>query len=246
MVTVLATGGALCAGLVAIGTPAAAFGAASSGASVPPVVTADAVYHHFQAVQWYPAGGVTAAVARAGTNAQSVVTQAARRVLEHEVVLAVRRVAAEHAVAARRAARRKAAALRAAARARAAIAREIARRGAARKTVQFQAAPQRAVPPAGTPREIAEQMLAGDGWTGQFSCLDALWEHESGWNLGAENPSSGAYGIPQALPGSQMASAGADWQTDAATQISWGLTYIQGRYGSPCGAWEHEEEVGWY
>ena len=62
----------------------------------------------------------------------------------------------------------------------------------------------------------------------------------------AENPSSGAYGIPQALPGSQMASAGADWQTSAATQIKWGLTYIQGRYGSPCGAWAHEQSNGWY
>ena len=62
----------------------------------------------------------------------------------------------------------------------------------------------------------------------------------------AENPTSGAYGIPQALPGSEMSSAGADWQTDAATQIRWGLTYIQGRYGSPCGAWAHEEADGWY
>jgi hypothetical protein len=89
-------------------------------------------------------------------------------------------------------------------------------------------------------------MLAQYGWTGQFSCLSELWERESGWNASAENPSSGAYGIPQALPASKMASAGPDWRTDAATQIRWGLSYIQDRYGSPCGAWSHEESAGWY
>jgi hypothetical protein len=101
--------------------------------------------------------------------------------------------------------------------------------------------------PVGTPREIAAQLLAADGWgSGQFSCLDALWEHESGWNVTAFNPASGAYGIPQAVPGAQMASAGPDWRTDAATQIRWGLGYIAGRYGTPCGAWQHEQAYGWY
>jgi hypothetical protein len=101
--------------------------------------------------------------------------------------------------------------------------------------------------PSGSPEQIAEQMLSQFGWSAsQFSCLQPLWEHESGWSLTAENPSSGAYGIPQALPGSQMASAGPDWQTNPATQIRWGLTYIQSRYGSPCGAWAHEEADGWY
>lgn len=105
----------------------------------------------------------------------------------------------------------------------------------------------RSAAPAGTPQQVAEQMLAQFGWSAvQFSCLDALWERESGWNAQAENPSSGAYGIPQALPGDKMASAGADWQSDAATQIRWGLTYIQDRYGSPCVAWSHEEGTGWY
>jgi hypothetical protein len=90
-------------------------------------------------------------------------------------------------------------------------------------------------------------MLGQFGWSSsQFSCLEPLWERESGWDVTAENPSSGAYGIPQALSGSLMASSGPDWQTDAATQIRWGLTYIQGRYGSPCGAWAHEEADGWY
>lgn len=80
----------------------------------------------------------------------------------------------------------------------------------------------------------------------QFPCLDKLWKRESGWNSRAENSSSGAYGIPQALPGSKMASEGSDWRTNAATQIKWGLGYIEGRYDSPCGAWSHSESVGWY
>ncbi len=101
--------------------------------------------------------------------------------------------------------------------------------------------------PSGSPQQIAQRMLGHYGWSSsQFSCLSPLWEHESGWSLTAQNPSSGAYGIPQALPGSQMATVGGDWRTSAATQIKWGLTYIQGRYGSPCGAWAHEQSAGWY
>ena len=90
-------------------------------------------------------------------------------------------------------------------------------------------------------------MLAARGWgADQFGCLVSLWDRESGWNVYAQNPSSGAYGIPQALPGSKMGSAGGDWQTNAATQIAWGLGYIADRYGSPCGAWSHSESAGWY
>jgi hypothetical protein len=98
----------------------------------------------------------------------------------------------------------------------------------------------------GSPQQIAEAMLGSFGWSSsQFACLDPLWARESGWSVTAENP-SGAYGIPQALPGSKMASAGADWQTSAATQIEWGLGYIKGIYGSPCAAWDHEQATGWY
>jgi hypothetical protein len=100
---------------------------------------------------------------------------------------------------------------------------------------------------AGEAQAIARDMLAARGWgDDQFSCLVALWNKESGWNYAASNRSSGAYGIPQALPGSKMASAGADWQTNPATQITWGLGYISGRYGTPCGAWSHSQSVGWY
>jgi len=99
----------------------------------------------------------------------------------------------------------------------------------------------------GSPQQIAQAMLGSFGWSSsQFSCLDPLWAHESGWSVSAYNAGSGAYGIPQALPGSRMASAGPDWQTNAATQIRWGLEYIKGTYGSPCGAWDHEQATGWY
>ena len=99
----------------------------------------------------------------------------------------------------------------------------------------------------GSPQQIAAAMLGSFGWSsGQFSCLDPLWAHESGWSTTAYNSGSGAYGIPQALPGSRMASAGPDWQTNAATQIRWGLEYIKGTYGSPCAAWDHEQATGWY
>jgi len=100
---------------------------------------------------------------------------------------------------------------------------------------------------AGQPQAIAQGMLGEYGWSwAQFSCLQPLWGRESGWDATAYNPSSGAYGIPQALPGSKMASAGADWHSDPATQIRWGLSYIREVYGTPCGAWAHEEADGWY
>ena len=94
---------------------------------------------------------------------------------------------------------------------------------------------------------IARDMMAARyGWgDDQFGCLVALWNRESGWNVTAGSP-GGAYGIPQALPGSKMASAGADWQTSAATQISWGLGYVAGRYGTACGAWAHFQANNWY
>lgn len=102
-------------------------------------------------------------------------------------------------------------------------------------------------PDPGTAQSIAYHMLPSFGWSAsaQFGCLDDLWSRESGWRYNAEN-ASGAYGIPQALPGSKMATAGADWETNPATQIKWGLGYIQGRYGTPCGAWSFWEANGWY
>ena len=80
----------------------------------------------------------------------------------------------------------------------------------------------------------------------QYPSLNKLWSRESGWNVHASNPYSGAYGIPQAVPGSKMASAGPSWRSSARTQIRWGLRYIRDRYGSPRRAWRHETSVGWY
>ncbi|MGI5204114.1 lytic transglycosylase domain-containing protein [Spirillospora sp. CA-108201] len=101
--------------------------------------------------------------------------------------------------------------------------------------------------PAGEAQTIAKRLLPSYRFsgTGQFGCLVNLWNKESHWNAHAANP-SGAYGIPQALPGSKMASAGPDWQNNATTQIKWGLGYIKNRYGTPCGAWSHSQSVGWY
>lgn len=108
-------------------------------------------------------------------------------------------------------------------------------------------APAVGTPDPGTAQAIAAQMVAARGWAStEFDCLVALWNKESHWNVYSNNVRSGAYGIPQALPGSKMASAGADWATNPATQITWGLGYITGRYGTPCGAWGHSQTSGWY
>jgi resuscitation-promoting factor RpfB len=102
-------------------------------------------------------------------------------------------------------------------------------------------------PNPGTAQAIAYDMLSSFGWAPStyFSCLNNIWTRESGWSYDAEN-ASGAYGIPQALPGSKMATAGADWATDPATQIKWGLGYIQERYGDPCKAWAFWQANGYY
>ncbi|MDT0546997.1 MULTISPECIES: transglycosylase SLT domain-containing protein [Streptomyces] len=89
---------------------------------------------------------------------------------------------------------------------------------------------------------IARQMVPAD----QFQCFSNIVNHESTWNYRAENPSSGAYGLVQALPGTKMASAGADWRTNPATQIKWGLGYMNDRYGSPCGAWSFWQANNYY
>ena len=97
------------------------------------------------------------------------------------------------------------------------------------------------------PRDIARALLGEFGFSqDQFSCLDALYMGESGWRVDADNPTSSAYGIPQALPGSKMASAGADWATNPETQIRWGLGYIADSYGSPCSANAFKLANNWY
>ena len=108
-------------------------------------------------------------------------------------------------------------------------------------------APAAGTPDPGSAKAIALRLVQQRGWnTAQYDCLVALWGKESGWNVYAFNAGSGAYGIPQGVPGNKMASVGSDWKTSAKTQIVWGLGYIQGRYVNPCGAWSHSQSKGWY
>jgi hypothetical protein len=98
----------------------------------------------------------------------------------------------------------------------------------------------------GIPQAIARELLAARGWASQWSCLNSLIMRESGWNVHATNPKSGAYGIPQSLPASKMASAGSDWRTNPRTQLVWMMGYIKSVYSTPCGAWAHSQKTGWY
>lgn len=103
------------------------------------------------------------------------------------------------------------------------------------------------VPDKGSVQAIAYRKLGTYGWgREQYSCLVKLWNRESNWRVNAYNTSSGAYGIPQALPGNKMATAGPDWMTNPETQINWGLDYIHARYNAPCNALSHSDRVGWY
>jgi hypothetical protein len=128
------------------------------------------------------------------------------------------------------------------------------RAAAAKKAAEERAARARALanrgyqPGVTDPREIARQILKNKFGYGssQFDCFDNIIMRESKWDINATNPSSGAYGIPQALPGSKMASEGSDWRTNPATQIIWGIKYMKDRYGSPCAAWGFKSSHGWY
>jgi hypothetical protein len=193
-------------------------------------------------------GNLADAAALAGSHAtassvapQTVQANTAQQIRGIQASALQARLRQEAQARARKAAQARAAAKAAAATKAAAAAKAQAARQAAQASTPAAATPQ------GDPQQIAESMLGSYGWSSsQFSCLQPLWNEESGWSVTASNPTSGAYGIPQALPGSKMASAGADWQTSAATQIRWGLGYIKSTYGSPCAAWSHEQAYGWY
>jgi Transglycosylase SLT domain len=124
-----------------------------------------------------------------------------------------------------------------------------AKKAAEEKAARARALANRGYEPGVTdPREMARQILRNKFGYGsnQFSCFDNIIMRESKWDINATNPSSGAYGIPQALPGSKMASEGSDWRTNPATQIIWGIKYMKDRYGSPCAAWGFKSSHGWY
>ncbi|WP_169303873.1 hypothetical protein [Arthrobacter sp. CAU 1506] len=165
--------------------------------------------------------------------------------------------AAAKKAAAKKAAERKAAAAKAAAEKKTSekrAAAEAAKKRAAQKAAEAKAAEEKAAAQAQASRNdpaaakaYAEGALASFGWgAGEIGCLETLWHKESEWSLDATNPSSGAYGIPQALPGDKMAAAGADWQTNFQTQVDWGLGYIESRYGSPCSALNFHLANNWY
>lgn len=102
-------------------------------------------------------------------------------------------------------------------------------------------------PSTGSNRRIGKRLAAEHGWTGEeWVCLNNLWTKESGWSTRSSNSSGTAWGIPQALPGSKMKSAGNDWRTNPATQIKWGIGYIDNRYGTACNAWAHWQSHNWY
>ena len=180
------------------------------------------------------AGGVAVAVDRPSSASAASTTATA----SNQAAEAAR---AQAAAAAKAEAARKQAAAEAARKA-----AEAKRKAAARSQRVSRSTERRSVS-GGSPKSIARGMVASRGWgSGQFSCLDRLWTKESGWRVTANNPSSSAYGIPQALPGSKMASAGPGWRTNARTQIRWGLGYISSTYGTPCSAWAHSQSNGWY
>lgn len=106
---------------------------------------------------------------------------------------------------------------------------------------------EREVNATGRNQRIGKKLAAARGWDGeQWNCLRSLWTKESGWSTSSSNSSGSAWGIPQALPGSKMAKFGSDWRTNPATQIKWGLHYIDNRYGNPCSAWNHFQNHNWY
>ena len=178
-----------------------------------------------------PAGSLAAGTRgtseRSSASTSAALTQAAAAraaaALAHSKAIAVHQRAAATATAAAAASKRRASAARAS-------------RSLARARLE-----------ARNPQLSARSQAASRGWGAeQFSCLDSLWRKESGWEHTADNPTSSAFGIPQALPGSKMASAGSDWRTNPVTQIRWGLGYIESRYGTPCAAWRHSQANNWY
>ena len=244
---ILVSGGVLCA-LTAASVTAATWPAAIPATFTSKAATADFAADGHQARFGAQPAAPAAAMATGAGEIRATKLAAATR--SRQIQLAQMRATAAQAhqahlaVLAKRAAQARQAAAKAAA-ARQAAARQAAQQAAARSS-SSSGSSSSASAPSGSPRQIAQQILAARGESGQFSCLDSLWARESGWNVYAQNPGSGAYGIPQALPGSKMASAGPDWQSNAATQIKWGLSYIDSTYGSPCAAWAHSQATGWY
>ena len=219
--------------LVSIGIVAAAVLTSASASSAPRDVSAEPT-----SAPVLPSA-LTASAVTAPSDATWTAPDADLPWLGPAIDAELARLAAERAEAERVAAEAAQAAAEAAAQA--AAEHEAALRKATREAARRPGAVPSSVP-VGDVKEYAASLVAADQW----GCLEALFQRESGWNPAAMNKSSGAFGIPQALPGSKMASAGEDWQTNPLTQVRWGVSYINARYGSPCGAWAHSESHGWY
>ncbi|MFE2429509.1 transglycosylase SLT domain-containing protein [Streptomyces sp. NPDC059373] len=211
-----------------------AAGVAAAGAGVLAITgvsgTAGTAVAAQQVADWTPASNV---------QQQSIAGQAGS-----QAVAAKKKAVADAAAAAKKKAAAAAAAKKKHEAAVAAASKRKAQAAAASRSQVRKAitkSPARAVV-SGTPQQIAASMMSAS----QFQCFSNIVSHESSWNPSATNGSSGAYGLVQALPGSKMASAGADWRTNPATQIKWGLSYMNGRYGSPCGAWSFWQAHSWY
>ncbi len=207
---------------------AAPVGASEAAAAIPVAHVVQLQDTHLAQLDAYVAKEQQFAANRAAAAAQA--KKAA--LLAHAKTVAATHAAAEAKARAHRAAVNRAARAAALAAARA--------RAAAKKHISHYYSPASA-------RGIAQRMLKAYGWATakQWSCLNNIWSRESHWRVSAGSV-GGAYGIPQALPGSKMASAGSNWRTNATTQIAWGLSYIHRNYGSPCGAWAHWQAHGWY
>ena len=185
----------------------------------------------------------TRSAARTQLAASTQAAQRAAALQEQSRSITERRAAIVTAAKAKAAAAKKEAA---AAKAKAAAAKA---RAAAEKAAADAAVAKRGYEQGVTdPREMARQILKNKYGYGanQYACFNNIIIRESNWNISATNASSGAYGIPQALPGSKMASVASDWRTNPATQIIWGIQYMKSRYGSPCGAWGFKSSHGWY
>ncbi|WP_062641170.1 transglycosylase SLT domain-containing protein [Streptomyces maremycinicus] len=173
-------------------------------------------------------------------DSQAIAADAATKKSAEE---AARKQAAEDAAAKKEAAEKKAEAEKKAAAEKLAKEREEAQQEAASRSTRGSSSfPVQSAYTAAEVQAIARQMVPAD----QFQCFSDIVERESSWNYQADNPTSDAYGLMQALPGSKMSSAGADWQTNPATQIKWGLNYMNDRYDSPCGAWQFWQANNWY
>jgi hypothetical protein len=193
---------------------------------------------------------IATAVAQAGKRSAALEDESRSISRQQAKIAADRKAAAGQKKAAEARAKAKAKADAAAARAaaKAAAAAEKAEAERAERERRARIAAQGYEPGTTDPRDIAKQILQNKFGYGadQYSCFNNIIIRESNWDVDATNPGSGAYGIPQALPGSKMASVGSDWRTNPATQIIWAVRYMDDRYGSPCQAWSFKSAKGWY